>query len=107
MNDLAMVDFTKAIEVNPRYADAFNNRAVILARKGNYDQAIDNFTKALEIDSLNSHVYYNRGVTWFDKGNLQQAQADIGKALILKPEGQRNKKAETLLETRIKIFKIE
>ena len=65
------------------------------------------FRKALEIDSFNAAVYYNRGVTWFDKGNLQQALADIGKALNLKPEDQRNKRAETLLETRFKNLKIE
>ena len=97
----------KAIVINSRYADAYNNRGVILARKGNYDQAIDDFTKALEIDSFYADAYYNRGITWFDKGNLQQALADIGKALHMKPEDQRNKKAETLLEIRIKNFRIE
>jgi lipoprotein NlpI len=102
-----MFDFTKAIVVNPRYADAFNNRGVILARKGNYDKAIDDFTKALEIDSFYADAYYNRGVTWFDKGNLQQALADIEKALNLKPEDQRNKKAGALVEIGIKNFKIE
>ena len=102
-----MVDFTKAIEVNPRYADALNNRGVILARKGNYDQAIDDFTKALEIDSFCADAYYNRGVTWFNKSNLQQALADIEKALNLKPEDQSNKKAGVLVEIGIKNFKIE
>ena len=65
------------------------------------------FRKALEIDSFYAVAYYNRGVTWFGKGNLQQALADIGKALNLKPEDQRNKKVQTLLETRFKNCKIE
>ena len=47
----------KFFVINPYYADAFNNRGVIPARKGNYDRAIDNFTKALELDSFNADVY--------------------------------------------------
>ena len=72
-----------------------------------YNNAIRTYTKALEIDSFYADAYYNRGITWFDKGNLQQALADIEKALYLKPEDQSNKKAETLVEIRIKNFEIE
>jgi hypothetical protein len=47
----------------------------------------------LKIDSFNADVYTTGG-TRFDKGNLQQIPADTGKALDLRPEDQRNKKAE-------------
>jgi tetratricopeptide (TPR) repeat protein len=45
----AISDFTKALEIIPRFAAAYNNRGLAYSDKGQYDQAISDFTKALEI----------------------------------------------------------
>ena len=34
--DLAVIEFTKAIEINPRYAQAYNNRGLAYDAKGEY-----------------------------------------------------------------------
>ena len=103
----AIIDFTEAIRLNPRHAEVYNFRGMAWSNKNKNDLAIVDFTQAIEVNPRYADAFNNRGVSWFDKGNLQQALADIGKALDLKPEDQRNKMAETLLETRIKNFKIE
>lgn len=60
--DLAISDYTKALEIDPRYADAYYNRGNAYAKKGLYDQAISEFTKALEINPRHADAYYNRGI---------------------------------------------
>lgn len=49
--NLAVSEFTKAIKINPRLAEACYNRGGAYAKKGEYDQAISDYTKALEINS--------------------------------------------------------
>src|SRR5262245_28399852 len=41
----ALSDFNKAIELNPRYADAYFNRGAILHGQGQYSAAIGDFSK--------------------------------------------------------------
>jgi tetratricopeptide (TPR) repeat protein len=48
--DQAISDFTKALEINPRLAEAYYNRGIVYSEKGQLDQAISDFTKALEIN---------------------------------------------------------
>ncbi len=57
--DQAISDFTRAIEINPRYNKAYNNRGVVYRRKGQYDQAISDFNKAKEINPLDAEAYNN------------------------------------------------
>ena len=55
--DQAISDFTKALEIIPRFAEAYNNRGNAYAMKGQYDQAISDFTKALEINPRFAGAY--------------------------------------------------
>jgi tetratricopeptide (TPR) repeat protein len=44
--DRAIALFSKALEINPRYAAAYNNRGIAYAKgKGQYDKAISDYTK--------------------------------------------------------------
>ena len=48
--DRTIVDFTKAIELNPNFAEAYYNRGVWLTgKKGDSERAIEDFTKAIEL----------------------------------------------------------
>src|ERR1700751_1239803 len=49
-DDRAAEDYTKAIEVNARYADAYTGRGIIYQIKGDNGGAIADYTKAIEID---------------------------------------------------------
>jgi tetratricopeptide (TPR) repeat protein len=52
--DLAISDYTKAIEINPKHAFAYNNRAVAYYFKGEYDKAQEDVHKA---QSLGDQVH--------------------------------------------------
>jgi Flp pilus assembly protein TadD len=47
--DEAIVQFRKALEIDPRYAEAHNNLGVALAGCGRTNEAIEHFRKALEL----------------------------------------------------------
>ncbi len=46
----AIEDYTKAIELKPDYASAYNNRGVAYEKVGKFKQAIENYRKSLAID---------------------------------------------------------
>ena len=48
--DRAIADYTKAIEIDPKFADAYYNRGLAYCYKQDYDRAITDYTKAIEID---------------------------------------------------------
>jgi tetratricopeptide (TPR) repeat protein len=48
--DQAISDYTKALEINPKFAEAYYNRGVAYGRKGQLDRAMEDYTRALEID---------------------------------------------------------
>lgn len=77
--------FSKAIEINPQYAEAYNNRGVAWHYKGDYDRAIADYTKALEINPQYAEAYNNRGVAWYHKRDYDRAIADYSKAMDTNP----------------------
>ncbi len=84
--DQAIADYTKAIELDPKYARPYNNRGLAYKNKGQYDQAIADFTKAIELDPKYTYAYYNRGNAYQSKGQYDQAIADFTKAIELDPK---------------------
>jgi tetratricopeptide (TPR) repeat protein len=85
--DQAITEFTKAIELDPKFAWAYNNRGNAYAQgKGQLDQAISDFTKAIELDPKLAKAYNNRGGAYGDKGQYDQAISDCNKAIELNPE---------------------
>lgn len=99
----AIANYTKAIEIDPRYAEAYDNRA--RARDAKYDFEIINaeykrtapptkadlnlaladFTKAIEIDPRYVLAYLDRGDLREKMQDLDGASADFTKVIDLKP----------------------
>jgi tetratricopeptide (TPR) repeat protein len=48
--DQAISDYSKAIELNPKDADAYKNRGAAYLDKGQYNQAISDYNKAIELN---------------------------------------------------------
>lgn len=79
----ARADYDKAIELSPKFKEAYINRAVNKYETGEYSAAIADFDKVLELDPDNAMVYYNRGNTRYNDGDQAGACADWKKALEL------------------------
>ena len=78
----AIVEFTKCLQGNPRYARAYYNRGTAYARSGQPDLAIADFTKFIEIyPSPVVSVFHNRGVVYTRKGQYDLALADFNQVL--------------------------
>ncbi len=84
--DQAISDYTNAIEINPKYAEAYYARGIVYYDQGEYDQAISDFTKAIEINPKFAEAYYNRGIVYKNKDQYDQAISDYTKALEINPK---------------------
>ncbi len=79
-------DYDKAIELNPEYVDAYNNRGNAYDDLGEYQQAIEDYDKAIELNPEDPDAYINRGLSYNSLGKYQQATEDYDKAIELNPE---------------------
>src|ERR1700722_18080752 len=59
--DDALVDFERAIELNPRYSYAYVGRGFAKEKKGDLDGAVADYNRAIEVDPRDAYAYYNRG----------------------------------------------
>ncbi len=83
---LAISEYTRAIEINPKYAKAYNNRGINFFYKGQYGQAISEYTKAIEINPKYAKAYNNRGIAYANKGQYDLAISEYTKAIEINPK---------------------
>jgi len=84
-NQEAVRLYTKAIEIDPNFADAYFNRGLAYADMQNYTQAIKDYTKAIEINPDYAEAYYNRGNTYAQIKEHSLAISDLTKAIEINP----------------------
>jgi tetratricopeptide (TPR) repeat protein len=77
----AMAEFNKAIEIDPEYVQAYNNRGGIYVEKGLYDKAILDFEKTIELDSTYAMAYINRAFVNSQRGLYDKVISDCSKAI--------------------------
>ena len=78
--------FRRVTELNPNYADGFNNLGIVLKDQGKLDEAIEAYTKALTIKPDHVEANYNIGNALKEHGKLDEAIASYNRALSLKPD---------------------
>jgi tetratricopeptide (TPR) repeat protein len=81
----AIADYTSAIRLNPKYANAYNNRGLAHAQLGNKQEAINDYNQALQVDPNLALAYYNRGAARAQSGDKQGAIEDYNQALRIDP----------------------
>ena len=84
--DQAIAAYSRAIELNPELADAYNGRGAAYGSKREHDRAIEDYTKAIELDPEDAIAYYNRGISYDEKGDVDRTIANYTKAIKLDPE---------------------
>ena len=62
--DQAIASYSKAIELDPKYENAYNNRGLAYDDQGKFDQAIADYSMAIELDPKYIDAYYNRGIAY-------------------------------------------
>jgi tetratricopeptide (TPR) repeat protein len=83
--DEAIVQYQKALEIKPDFAEAHNNLAYSLLQIGRVNEAITHFQRALEIQQ-SYEAYYNLGCAFRQKGMAAEAMASYQKAIELQPQ---------------------
>ena len=80
----AIKDFNQAIRLDPKFAEAYNNRGIAYGKgKGQYGQAIADYTKAIELNPKYADAFYNRGIGYINLGKKDRACDDWRKACEL------------------------
>ena len=78
--DLIRQDLTRAIELSPRFAYAYYNRANISFVLERTDDAIDDYSEALRLQPDMADAYFNRGLAYLKKGDENHAREDLSRA---------------------------
>jgi tetratricopeptide (TPR) repeat protein len=83
----AVASYTKAIEINAEYVEAYNNRGIAYSNLGDTQKAILDFNRAIEINPQLAKVYYNRGVVYRSElADYQKAILDFNQAIAFDPK---------------------
>jgi len=74
-------NYTKAIELEPNYAEALFKRGTLYLNYDKVDQALIDFTNALNINSNDCSILINRGLAYNLKKEFKNAIEDLNKAI--------------------------
>ncbi|MEG1606802.1 MAG: tetratricopeptide repeat protein [Mucinivorans sp.] len=95
----ALSDFSKAIDEQPVYTQAYQYRAITRSRMGLYTEALEDFAQAIEMRPNNSSTYYSRGITYFLNQQFKKSKEDFSRFLKIEPrqvEGYINRGTSSL-----------
>jgi tetratricopeptide (TPR) repeat protein len=86
--ELAVTDYTSAIELDPQYAKAYNNRGNARAMLGDLEGALEDYDQALELDDQLDLTYFNRGVIHYRLRNYEASILDLEMYVDLVPDAE-------------------
>ncbi len=84
--DEAETSFKKAIELQPKYAEAHNNLGIVQARQGEFEEAETSYRKAIELKPDYVDAYYNLAILINDFVSIEDAKIIYKKVIKLKPD---------------------
>lgn len=76
----AILDYNKAIEIDPTLVAAYYDRGFTYYKNANYEQAISDYTKAIEINPIFAYAYEGRAYAYFTKKEYKKAWTDVHEA---------------------------
>jgi tetratricopeptide (TPR) repeat protein len=82
---IAGEDFERAIKLDKRYADAYNNLGVVYYADKNAGKAIKQYKKAIELHADVAPFHNNLGAAYFQKKDFDKAVQSYSEALRLDP----------------------
>lgn len=87
----AIIDFSKAIELDPKNERALFNRGMAKAGLEEHAAALVDYDKAIELNSKEQSWYYNRGLSKIQIKSYNEAVSDFDKAIYVSPRNSTDK----------------
>ena len=94
----AIIQFNKAIDLEPDYREAYYARGLAYYDKGDCRGAIADYTKAVELNSDLVRVYLDRGIAYKRCGDEAHALADFKKCLELSNDNYLSEEARAEIQ---------
>ncbi len=82
----ALQDYNKVLELNPRFASAYNDRGLVWFQQGRWDTALDDLNRAVVLAPDRAVYYLNRGYLYEMMKRPAEALRDYTRALQLDPQ---------------------
>ncbi|MDJ0742587.1 MAG: tetratricopeptide repeat protein [Xenococcaceae cyanobacterium MO_167.B27] len=79
----AIKEFTEAIEINPKFADAYYRRGLAYSEIEQFDKAIADYNSSLNLNTRQIEVYFSRASALLAADNIQGSIMDIQAILTL------------------------
>ena len=79
----AIVDFDQAIQLEPDYAQAYNDRGFAKYKLGAYEAAVVDLNKAIQFKADYAEAYLRRGIANIRLHRINEARMDFQTALRL------------------------
>ena len=84
--EAAIENYYAAIELNPNYADAYNNLGIANQRLGNFKDAVSSYEKAIEKKTDFAQAYNNLGALLLEQKDYFRAVSVLTQAIEKKPD---------------------
>lgn len=84
--DKAINAYNQALQLNPNYERAYNNRGNVYYDLKEYEKAIQDYNKALELNPDYAAAYSNRANIYSDLKEYEKAIQDYNKSIELNPD---------------------
>ena len=78
--------YQKVIELDPGYAEAYNNLGIIYQEAGDLDRALSSYQKAIETNPRYEKAFNNLGILLYLKGRYEESIQAFKKALAINPD---------------------
>ena len=69
----AIAEYDQAIQLNPKFTAAYNDRGVAYFYLGQFERAVEDYDAAIGIDGHYAEAYNNRGLAYVRLGQLDRA----------------------------------
>jgi len=85
--ELALLAYRTAIQLSPEYADAHVGLGVVLASRGNLNEALEQYGIALDLKPDDAVLHYHLGLLYMEDAmrDLPRAREEFRTAISLKP----------------------
>lgn len=96
--DLAIEEFSTAIELDPQYDLAYYNRGLAYYSTGDLGRSLADISKAIELRPDNAYWHFDRGFIYLEYGDRANGIADLQTAVELGLAPDDRQRAEEVLE---------